>query len=71
MNKNTNPNLPANAIAVSDVRAGMVILNPRRLDETLLVTEVKRYGFNYVVHTDAYAPIRANGAGTLRLAEED
>lgn len=69
MNKNTN--LPANAVAVADVRPGMVILRPRHEDETLLVTSVKRYGQQVMVHTDAYGPIRCNMAGSLRLAEDD
>ena len=63
-----NKNLPANAIACTDVRPGMAITRPFEAGTPVhTVTTVKWYGFDGVVVTDL-ARFRVNRAGTLRLA---
>jgi hypothetical protein len=64
MNKNKNPNLPANAIATTDVEVGMMILLGAY---TCRVTSVKWYGDRGVIIADGIRRT-VNRAGTMRLA---
>lgn len=66
MNKNTNPNLPANAISTKDVEVGMFIERPGGYVSQ--VTSVKWFGFDGIIVADGER-IRVNKAGTMRLAD--
>lgn len=75
MNKNTNPNLPANAIRVTDLEPGMVITFPFRTlgggaDETFLVKDVVGHGFQRTIVCDG-GRFSCNTAGTVRLVTDE
>jgi len=65
MNKNTNPNLPAHAIACREVVPGTVIVKDGYIE---VVTKIVWYpNGRGIVTTDSGLRFHVNDAGTMRL----
>ena len=67
MNKQMNPNLPANAVAVPNVRVGMNVQRPYVAHVRGRVTGILSVGSHYTFVLHNGQKITANSAGTLRL----
>jgi hypothetical protein len=67
-NKQMNPNLPDNAIAVPKVEVGMAVYAPYAQGVRGRVTGILSVGDRYTFVLHNGMRIRANGAGTLRLS---